>query len=208
MDISKFLQIRAELDDLRIECDELKTKLSYARLYIEHLEHLAKELQNQRNKIMTSAKDVSSKLATATRRLQQSKPKKSVSDLIDPVYRQQRLTKLQSKLGPKYKIVEASPAINDFCHFIRVHRLTKRTVDALSKLLPLDFPTLRYIRRTEQDIFNNCGGLTSIEEDRISMIWARNTSKIFDEYYNHLLQTAWSSCRPERIQLIFSDDRD
>jgi hypothetical protein len=173
------------------------------------LESLISELQLQRDIAITSAKESNEQKATIERRLQQSKPKTTVDNLIDREYRQKRLSEIQAQLGSTYKIIEAALEMDtlDFCGFIRRHHLTERTVNALSKFLPGQFPTLHQIRRTERELVQACGDFTCEQTETGQMIWATDPRKLFRTYFDRLMRSAWNNIQPTQIQLILSGDK-
>lgn len=144
------------------------------------------------------------KIAKLQQKLSEMPPvlRKTLSDLTDSKYLNLRIQEIeQQQLGPEYQIVKREDTEElskpSYLAFQRIHRLSNKTVNALSKIPKSTWPSIDQLRYCEKNIIKECGGFTEEKIKDVKMIWATDPIKAFFCYletYKKLIGMATSRC--------------
>lgn len=188
------------------QLEEMKAK--FTELQLDHSKLKAELKQEKEEGIVAqqNIKKLEAKLAK-----QSPVFRKSLSELTDPVYLRKRKEELQQQLGKDYQItkVDHTPSLtkSSYLAFKRIFRLTRKAVNALSKLSGSNWPTDRQLSYHEDQVVEECGGFVEHSENEHRMIWAADPAKFFFHYLEHLQNTYWNGDIPKKLKVVVSADK-
>lgn len=197
---------------LRFQIDELKAEIIVQRRsYQEEINRLKVE----RDQAIRRAEEAEQKVKVFGEQKNSVKRErgsyKTLSDLTDKQYLNARTDAIQKQLGPAYKMAKIDDSSDfsnaDFLAFQRIFRLSKRTVNALSKIPKSHWPTARQLEYFEQKYIDECGGFVQEDFENVKVIWAADPCKLFIRYVKNLQDSAWGNKIPNPLQIVLSGDK-